>query len=101
MEYFGQTQKSLTEDKDEQTKNLFYQRLKEEYERCSTHGVKIILDNFSAKIGKENTFSPTAGNSILQWNDTSQRQKKKHCSWQYQIQTYIHNVSSCWRHIKE
>ncbi|XP_073848775.1 uncharacterized protein [Musca autumnalis] len=54
-----------TEEKDEQTKDVFYERLEETYDRCPAHDIKIILGDFNAKIGKENIFDPTVGKFSL------------------------------------
>ena len=48
-----------TEDKDEQNKYMFYERLEREYDRCPDHDIKIVLGDFNAKIGKERIFGPT------------------------------------------
>ena len=54
-----------TEDKDEQTKDMFYERLEREYDRCPDHDIKIVLGDFNAKIGKERIFGPTIGQFSL------------------------------------
>lgn len=54
-----------TEDKDEQTKDIFYERLERAYDRCPDHDIKIVLGDFNAKLGKENIFGPTVGKFSL------------------------------------
>ncbi|XP_073814500.1 uncharacterized protein [Musca autumnalis] len=54
-----------TEDKDEQTKDIFYESLEETYDRCPAHDIKIVLGDFNAKIGKENIFGQTVGKFSL------------------------------------
>lgn len=48
-----------TEEKNEQTKYIFYERSEETCDRCPSHDLKFVLGDFYAKIGKENIFGPT------------------------------------------
>ena len=54
-----------TEDKDDEIKDMFYERLEETYDRCPGHDIKIVLGDFNAKVGRENVFHPTVGNFSL------------------------------------
>ena len=54
-----------TEDKDDEIKEMFYERLEETYDRCPGHDIKIVLGDFNAKVGRENVFHPTVGNFSL------------------------------------
>ena len=54
-----------TEEKDDLTKEEFYERLNEVYERCPHHDVKIVLGDFNAKVGKEPIFGQTIGKYSL------------------------------------
>ncbi|XP_050338963.1 craniofacial development protein 2-like [Bactrocera neohumeralis] len=54
-----------TEEKDEVTKDAFYERLERAYESCPRHDVKIMLGGFNAKVGKEGIFGTTVGKFSL------------------------------------
>lgn len=54
-----------TEEKDDATKEEFYERLDEVFERCPRHDVKVVLGDFNAKVGKEGIFGPAVGNHSL------------------------------------
>lgn len=47
-----------TKDAEDEKKNTFYGKLLNEFDRIQRHDVKIVIDYFNAKIGKENTFIP-------------------------------------------
>ena len=59
-----------TEEKDDATKDSFYERLERSYERCPRHDIKIVLGDFNARVGKEGIFGPTVGKFSLH-NETS------------------------------
>ncbi|XP_054082831.1 craniofacial development protein 2 isoform X1 [Zeugodacus cucurbitae] len=54
-----------TEEKDDVTKDAFYERLERTYERCPRHDVKVVLGDFNARVGKEGVFGTTAGKFSL------------------------------------
>jgi len=54
-----------TEDKNETTKDEFYERLNMIYDQLPKSNVKILLGDFNAKIGVEPHFSPTIGKNSL------------------------------------
>ena len=47
-----------TEDKDDQTKEAFYDQLETLYHKCPKHDVKLVIDDFDAKVGREGDFGP-------------------------------------------
>lgn len=57
-----------TEEKDDSTKEEFYDLLEETYDRCPKYDVKIILGDFNAKIGKESLFGSIVGEHSLHDN---------------------------------
>jgi len=64
-----------TEEKSEEIKNAFYEELDRIYDALPTGKPKIILDDFNAKIGKEETYRPTIGKDSL-YNDTNDNGNK-------------------------
>ncbi|XP_054086336.1 craniofacial development protein 2 isoform X1 [Zeugodacus cucurbitae] len=54
-----------TEEKDDVTKDAFYERLERTYERCPRHDVKVVLGDFNARVGKEGVFGTTVGKFSL------------------------------------
>lgn len=60
-----------TNKKDDATKDDFYERLEEVYDRCPGHDIKIVLGDFNAKIGRENVFSPTVGRFSIHEDTTT------------------------------
>jgi len=59
-----------TEDKSDDTKDDFYELLDRTYNQCPSYDIKIVLGDFNAKLGKENTFDSIVGNHSLH-KDTS------------------------------
>lgn len=47
-----------TKDAEAEKKNTFYGKLLHEFHRIQRHDVKIVIDYFNAKIGRENTIIP-------------------------------------------
>jgi len=64
-----------TEEKSEEIKNAFYEELDRIYDALPTGKPKIIVDDFNAKIGKEETYTPTIGKDSLH-NDTNDNGNK-------------------------
>jgi exonuclease III len=54
-----------TEDKCDDTKDSFYEELKEVFNRFLKYHMKILLGDFNAKVGREHTFKLTIGNGSL------------------------------------
>jgi exonuclease III len=52
---------ALTEDKEEDVKEQFYEELQKTHDRVPKHNVIIILGDMNAKIGKEKNISPCSG----------------------------------------
>lgn len=57
-----------TEDKNEDIKNEFYERLDTVCDQLPNSNVKILLGDFNTKIGQEPLFSPTIGKNSLHMN---------------------------------
>ena len=54
-----------TEDKDDETKEQFYEELQRTQDRAPKHDVKIIIGDMNAKLGKEKVFSQVIGRHTL------------------------------------
>jgi hypothetical protein len=54
-----------TEDKDDVTKNIFYEELGEVFDQFPRYHMKILLGDFNAKVGREGIFKPIIGNESL------------------------------------
>jgi hypothetical protein len=50
------------EDKGDDVKDSFYEELGRVFDQFPRYDVKILLDDFNAKVGRENIFKPTIGN---------------------------------------
>jgi hypothetical protein len=50
-----------TEEKYDESKETFYEKLDQIYHRAPAHDRKIIIGDLNAKIGKEELFRPTTG----------------------------------------
>ena len=57
--------RSPSEEKSDNSKDIFYEELERVFNHFPKHRTKIILGNFSAKVGRENTFKPRIGNESL------------------------------------
>ena len=53
-----------TEEKDDAVKDVFYANLQDLY-KCPAHDIKIVREDFNAKVGQEGIFSPTVGQFSL------------------------------------
>jgi hypothetical protein len=56
---------ATTEDKNDYTKNRFYEELKRVFEKFPKYHTYILLGDFNAKVGSEDIFKPTIGNESL------------------------------------
>ena len=54
-----------TEEKDNEEKELFYEKLVEVYDGAPRRDIKIILGDFNAKVGREDYYRPTIGKYSL------------------------------------
>ena len=54
-----------TEDKDDEEKDKFYLELETVYSQCPRCDIKIVLGDFNAKVGKEESNYPYAGRNGL------------------------------------
>jgi hypothetical protein len=54
-----------TEDKTDDVKHSLYEELERVFDKFSKYRTKILLRDFSAKVGKEDIFKPTIGNESL------------------------------------
>ena len=57
-----------TEDKDDTAKDGFYDKLEVLYNRCPTSDIKILVDDFNTKVGRECIFGSTVGKHSLHDN---------------------------------
>jgi hypothetical protein len=56
---------ALTEDKDDDIKDSFYEELEQVFDQFPRYHMKILLRDFNAKVGRENTFKPIIVNESL------------------------------------
>ena len=54
-----------SEDKSDDSKDSFYEELEQVFDHFPRNHMKILLEDFSAKVGRENIFKPTIGNESL------------------------------------
>jgi hypothetical protein len=54
-----------TEEKSDNSKDSFYEELEQGFDHFPKYHMKILLGEFSAKLGREDTFKPTIGNESL------------------------------------
>jgi hypothetical protein len=54
-----------TEDKDDEKKDKFHLELETVYSECPRHDIKMVLGDFNAKVGKEESNYPYAGRNGL------------------------------------
>jgi endonuclease/exonuclease/phosphatase family metal-dependent hydrolase len=54
-----------TEDKCDDTKDSFYEGLEDVFDQFPEYHMKILLEDFNAKVGREDFFKPTIGNESL------------------------------------
>ena len=54
-----------SEEKGDDSKDSFYEELEQVFDHFPKYHMKIILGDFNAKVGRENTFKPTTGNGSL------------------------------------
>jgi hypothetical protein len=54
-----------TQEKSDDSKDSFYEELQQVFDHFSKYHTKILLGDFNAKLGKEDTFKPTIGNESL------------------------------------
>ena len=53
------------EKKSDDSKDSFYEDLKQVFHQFSMYHTKILLGDFNAKMGKEDNFKPTIGNESV------------------------------------
>jgi len=56
---------AATEDKDDEEKNKFYLELETIYSRCPKHDIKVLFEDFNAKVGREENNHPYTGRNGL------------------------------------
>jgi hypothetical protein len=54
-----------TEDKDDDIRDSFYKELEQVFDQFPKHHMKILLEDFNAKVGREDIFKPIIGNESL------------------------------------
>ena len=59
-----------SEEKSVSSKDSFYAELEQAFDQFPKYHKKILLEDFNAKLGRENIFNPTIGNESLH-NDSN------------------------------
>jgi exonuclease III len=54
-----------TNDSEEEAKDQFYEQLERAYAACPSHGVKLVMGDANAKVGRETVHQPTIGKHSL------------------------------------
>jgi hypothetical protein len=54
-----------TEEKSDESKDSFYEELEQGFDHFPKYHMKILLGDFNAKLGREDTFKPMVGNESL------------------------------------
>jgi len=54
-----------SEEKSDDSKDSFYEELEQVFDHFPKYQMKIVLGDFKAKMGRENSFKPTIGNEGL------------------------------------
>jgi exonuclease III len=54
-----------TEKKSDDSKDSFYEELEQVFNHFPKYHMKILLGDFNAKVGREDTFKPKTGKEIL------------------------------------
>jgi len=54
-----------SEEKSDESKYSFYEKLEQVYEHFPKYHMKILLGDFNAKVGRQNILKPTIGNESL------------------------------------
>jgi len=54
-----------SEEKNDNSKDRFYEALEEVFDHFTKYGLKILLGDFNAKLEKEDIFKPAIGNESL------------------------------------
>jgi hypothetical protein len=54
-----------TGDKTDEVKDSFYEELERVFDKFPKYHMKILLEDFNAKVGREDIFEPTIGNESL------------------------------------
>ena len=56
---------ATSEEKSDESKDSFYEKLEQVFDHFCKYHMKILLGDFSTKVGRENIFKPTIGNESL------------------------------------
>jgi hypothetical protein len=54
-----------TEDKDDVIKGSFYKELEQVFDQFPRYNMKILMEDFNAKVGSDDIFKPVTGNESL------------------------------------
>lgn len=66
---------ALSEEKEEENKDIWYEQLEKEYDRLHKHDIKILMGDWNAKIGKEDMYKRTVGNHSKHENTNENGQR--------------------------
>jgi hypothetical protein len=54
-----------SEEKSDDSKDSFYKEIEQVFHHVPKHHMKILLEDYNAKFGREDIFTPTIGNESL------------------------------------
>jgi len=56
---------ATSEEKSDDSKDSLYEELEQVFDHFPKYHIKILLEDFNTKVGRENIFNPTIGNDSL------------------------------------
>jgi hypothetical protein len=77
-----------SEDKTDEVKDNFYEELEHLFDRFPKYHMKILLGDFNAKVGREDSFKPTIGNKSLHEMCNHKLSRLNICSFVRQCNTF-------------
>jgi endonuclease/exonuclease/phosphatase family metal-dependent hydrolase len=85
-----------TNDSEEEAKDQFFEQLKQAYEACPSHDVKLVMGDTNAKVGRESVHQPKIGKHSLHesTNENGLRLVDFVGKWRSKVRTSCTNEST-------